>query len=135
MSPRPVDSDRFAALLGDDVAKEFVARVCDAPDDASELSRAQQLTVDSFFSVLGADFKNAAANEREMDGLAMFLWFAMTLQIGPSDPGVRRFMRFAGISHIAPKSDDDAGPWRLWESAQSAARVVHKFLRLSARLF
>jgi DNA-binding NtrC family response regulator len=128
-------NERFAALLGDDVAKEFVARVCDAPDEAGQLTTAEQLTVVSFFSVLGADFENAAVYERESDQMAMPSLLGMALSVPPSRVEARRVLRLAGIGDAARKSDDDAGQWRLWDSVRSAGGFAKKHLMSIARSF
>jgi DNA-binding NtrC family response regulator len=40
---------------------------------------------------------------------------------------VRRIQRFVGISDMAPKSDDVAGPWRLWDSVHGATGFARLF--------
>jgi DNA-binding NtrC family response regulator len=135
MSPSPVSSDRFTALLGDEVAKKFADRVCDAPDDPRELTPTEQGTVVSFFSLLGADFENSASDERELDHGLLLLLLIWRIPLVASDPSVQKVRRILGIGDIAPAGDDDAGPWRLWDSAHGAARFVHRCLKPMAALF
>jgi DNA-binding NtrC family response regulator len=133
MSPRPVDSNRFEALLGDHVAKEFVAHVCDTPDEPGELTAAEQATVTSFFSVLGVDFMNAAENERHLDQAATFLPILMALPSVDSNPRIQRILRLAGISNVVPNKEDEFGPWYLWDSLQAARIFVNKWLQPLAK--